>query len=127
MKTINKNLTNGEIYSIAINLINNFSENEIRMPAAIAYSLQKNKEAISSLAEEIEKSRIDVIKHYASEQDGDNFTIPPENVEEANKELSDLLSIVQEVKVYTFKIDDISDMQLTSSQMNAIMFMIDEE
>lgn len=127
MKTINKNMTNGEIYTIAIGLMNNLKEDEIRFPAAVAYSIQKNKGSIGALAEEIEKSRVGVIQHYASEQDGDSFTIAPENIDDANRELTDLLNLVQEVKVYTFKIEDISEVQLTSAQMNAIMFMIEED
>ena len=127
MKAINKNFTNGEIYSIAINFMNNFSENEVRMPAAIAYSIQKNKATIGALAEEIEKSRVNVVEHYASSRDADNYTIPQENIEDANRELSDLLSIEQDVKIYTVKIEDLGDIQLTTAQMNAIMFMIDED
>ena len=44
----------------------------------------------------------------------------------ANEELSELLEIEQEVKFYTFSIDAIKDIKLTSAQMKAIMFMIEE-
>lgn len=127
MKTVNKNMTNGEIYTLAVGLMNNLKEDEIRFPAAVAYSIQKNKASIGALAEEIEKSRVGVIQHYASEQEGDSFVIAPENIDDANRELGDLLNLVQEVKIYTFKIEDISEVQLTSAQMNAIMFMIEED
>lgn len=128
MKTITKIMTNGEIYNLAVNLINNFNDNEIYMPAAVAFSIQKNKTAFTAIAEEIEKSRMSILQHYSQgEVNGDNFTIPQEAIEIANKELVDLLGIQQEMKIYTFEIDKIEDIKFTSAQMQAIMFMINEE
>ena len=69
-----------------------------------------------------------ILQHYSQgEMDGDNFTIPQEAIEIANKELVDLLGIQQEMKIYTFEIDKIEDIKFTSAQMQAIMFMINEE
>lgn len=127
MKTVNKMMTNGEIYSYTVSLINSFTNNDIYMPAAIAYSMQKNKATLMALAEDIEKGRVSIIQHYASSKEGDQYFIGPENVDAANAELNDLLSVSQEVKIYCFRIEDIESIQLTTAQIDSIMFMIDEE
>lgn len=130
MKTINKMMTNGEIYQNALNLVNSFNEKdqkEIYFPAAVNFSILKNKTLVHDIAEEIEKSRMDIILHYSTSQNGDTIVINPEDVDKANKELEDLLNIQQEIKVYTFKIEDLSEIQLTSAQMQAILFMIEED
>lgn len=126
MKTINKNLTNNEIYSYALALMNDFPESDAYMPAAVAYSIQKNKTTIVSLGEEIEKSRLSIIQHYELDKFQEGDEVDPAIVEKANAELMDLLNIEQEVKIYTFDIEVLNDVKLTSAQMQAIMFMIED-
>lgn len=126
MKTINKTLTNGEIYTCAVNLMNDFPENDTYMPAAIAYSIQKNKTTLMTLGEEIEKSRLSIIQHYQLDQLKDGDEVDSSVVEKANKELLDLLNIEQEVKIYTFNIEDLNDIKITSGQMQALMVMIED-
>ena len=59
-------------------------------------------------------------------EDG-SFSIPPENVNAANKELEDLGNIIQEVPIQMIKFSEIDEnIQLTPNQMEAIMFMIEE-
>lgn len=128
MKTINKMMTNEEIYQCAIGLMNTFKENEISMPAAISFSITKNIKAMTAMAEEIEKYRIDILNKYGAKMaDNNMISIHEDNVDAANKELRDLLTISQEVKVYVFTIEELSGINLTPTQMEAILFMIDEE
>ena len=126
MKTITKIMTNGEIYNLAVNLINNFNDNEVYMPAAVAYSIQKNKTLFTSIAEEIERSRMAIIQHYSENVEEKGFVVPQDSIETANAELMDLLAIEQEIKIYTFEVEKIEDIKLTSLQMQAIMFMIED-
>lgn len=126
MKTITKIMTNGEIYNLAVNLINNFNDNEIYMPAAVAYSIQKNKTLFTSIAEEIERSRMAIIQHYSENVEEKGLVVPQESIETANAELMDLLAIEQEIKIYTFEVEKIEDIKFTSLQMQAIMFMIED-
>lgn len=126
MKTITKIMTNGEIYNLAVNLINNFNDNEVYMPAAVAYSIQKNKTLFTSIAEEIERSRMAIIEHYSENIEEKGFIVPQDSIETANAELMDLLAIEQEIKIYTFEVEKIEDIKFTSLQMQAIMFMIED-
>jgi hypothetical protein len=94
MKSIEKVMTNGEIYQVAIALTNaGFNDNEIYIPAAINFAIQKNKLILLENAEIIEKSRMAIIEHYSSEKIENSFTIPRENIDKANEELKELLDI----------------------------------
>ena len=42
MRTINKYMSNGDIYSTALTLAQNFKDTEELFPVAIIYSIQKN-------------------------------------------------------------------------------------
>ena len=128
MKTINKIMTNDEIYRCAIGIMNTFNNIETPMPAAISFSITKNKKTISALAEDIEKYRIDILNRYGAKIVENNIvSIPEEKVNDANKELEELLTISQEVRIYTFSIEDLQNVNLSPAQMEAILFMIDEE
>jgi hypothetical protein len=114
MKTINKVLTNGEIYQLAINLTNAFSESDIYFPAAANFCIQKNKSVLTSIAETIEEGRMNIIKHYGVIEENGNFRVEEENVEKANAELLDLLQIAHDLKIFTFNIESLGDMNLTA-------------
>lgn len=127
MKSIEKVMTNGEIYQVAIALTNaGFNDNEIYIPAAINFAIQKNKLILLENAEIIEKGRMAIIEHYSSEKIENSFTVPQENIDKANEELKELLDIEQVVKLYTFNIEALGDIKFTSAQMQAIMFMIED-
>lgn len=127
MKTINKTFTNNEIYQLATELVGSFNDNMMYLPAAVNYSIQKNKKTLLEIATEIEQERTNIIKHYANIDDSGNYQIPQDLIDIVNHELMGILSIKQEIKIYTFKIEEIVDVQLTSAQMSSIMFMIEEE
>lgn len=127
MKSVNKTMNNGEIYNLALQFINLFEDNETYMPAALAFAIQKNKATLRAVAEDIENGRAEIVRHYGSIQEDGTFIIPEGDVEKANGELNDLLSIEQEVKLYVCKIEELENIQFTSAQMGAFMFMIEEE
>lgn len=127
MKTINKTMTHNEIYDIAVKLLNNFTDvDNIYLSAAAAFSIQKNKQNFLSVANEIEESRISVLNKYNIGGENEEIQIATENIENANKELKDLLSIESEMKIYTFAIEELDGIKFTPAQMEAILFMIQE-
>lgn len=127
MKTINKIMTQEEIYQIASNFMNYFNDNENKMSVAIAYAIQKNKQTLVTIAQEIEQNRHIILTRYGTLQEDGNFFIPKEAIAEANSELQKLLQIQEEVKIYTLTLEELQSTQLTMSQMNTLMFMIDED
>lgn len=120
-------LTNNEIYSYAIALNEAFADNTQRLPMKVNFYLQKNKKTLMALGQDIEESRLDIIRSYGeSTEDGTQYSIPKNKIEEAQKELEDLLALEQEVNIYMISADSLTDdISLTTGQMEAIMFMID--
>ena len=125
MKSVSMKLNNGLIYQYALNLSEALNDNDLQMPVAILFSIEKNKQTLMTVAQDIEKYRMDIIKKYGEEVDG-NYNVPQDKIEIANKELQDLFSIEQDINIYKFNIEDLGDIKLTSSQMNAILFMIED-
>lgn len=121
-------LTNNQIYTYAQVLSSAFANNKNQyLPAKINFYIQKNTQAIVSLAREIEDSRIAIIKHYGVTDKEGNITVPDANQEVAKQEYIDLLNIEQEVKILPINIEQFGDINLSIEQMNAILFMIEGE
>lgn len=121
-------MTNTDIYTYAMKLAESFTDDTQRLPVKVNFYLQKNKSLLISLAQDIETSRMEIIRNYGapSEENEGQYIIPADKVTEAQKELSDLLALEQEVTIYKINIDSIpDDLALTTGQMDAIMFMID--
>ncbi len=120
-------LTNQEIYSYALALNNAFTDNTQKLPVRVNFYLQKNKALLTSLGQNLEESRMKIIHDYGElSEDGVQYIIPKDKIEEAQKELNDLFTLEQEVNIYKINIDSLpEDISLTTGQMEAIMFMID--
>ena len=120
-------MTNNEIYMHANALVEAFNDGEQKLPIKVSFYLQKNKNKLLELAQDIEKSRIDSAKAYGElNESGEQFIIPPEKMADASKELEDLFNLEQEVQIYTINIDSLSDdLMMTAAQMEALMFMIE--
>jgi predicted RNA-binding protein with RPS1 domain len=48
-------------------------------------------------------------------------------MESASKELEELFAVEQDINIKLIKIDELKDINLTMGQMQAILFMMDEE
>lgn len=120
-------LTNNQIYNYAVELQKNFLDETQKLPVKINFYLQKNKNILLELAQDIEKSRTDIIQSYSIiDEKTKQSIIPQDKFEEASKELEDLFSLEQEVQIYKVQIDSFPEnISFTTRQMEAIMFMID--
>ena len=120
-------LTNNEIYSHANKLMEVFQDNTQKLPIKINFYLQKNKNTLITLAQEIEKTRIEIARSYGElNSETQQFVVPPEKIPEASKELNDLFNLEQDLNIHVFKLDEFNDIELTYQQLSAIMFMIEE-
>lgn len=121
-------LTNNEIYNLAQQLAGAFTNNEQRLPMKLSFCIQKNKKILIELAQDIEQGRLEIAQAYGVlNTEINQYTIPPEKIADAQKELVELFNIEQEVNICMIKADSLNDdIELTMSQMEAIMFMIEE-
>lgn len=116
---------NQQIYQIANNVLSNLDNLNIYIPAKANFFLQKNISTLAAAAQEIDKSRLEIAKHYGVlDEEGQQYKIPEDKLEEASKELEDLFSIEQELDIKTFSIEDLGSAEFTPAQMQAMMFMI---
>ena len=118
-------LKNQEIYTYATKIAEAFDENQV-LPIKINFYLQKNKQKLTELAQQIEMSRLDIAKNYGKfNEEVQQYAIDPENVEIVKKELDDLFNLEQDVEIYEIELDSLDDsLSLTTTQMEALMFMI---
>jgi hypothetical protein len=120
-------LTNNEIYSYAIALNEAFAGGEQKLPVKINFYLQKNKKTLMALGQDIEESRMNIVRSFGeASEDGESYKIPADKINAAQKEVMDLLELEQEVEIYKINIDNLpEDLSLTTAQMEAIMFMVE--
>lgn len=120
-------LQNIEIYMLATQLSEAFNEqdDESKLPIKINFFLQKNVNKIVELGQEIDKLRTEIIQKYGVlDEETQQYNIPQEKLEEAQKELNDLFSIEQEVKINMLDINLFDNVDISEKKGNAILFMI---
>lgn len=123
-----KNFSNKEIFEISEKINSIFNDNNRYFPAKINFAIQKNKRLFNNCVEDINKVRIDIAQKYGFlKEEEESYFIPIENRDEANKELQSLMSITQSINIMMLKFSDIENLEFTMNQMEAIMFMIEEE
>lgn len=129
--------TNQKIYELAI-LINKAQEEnnpendfiDFNLPININFYIQQNFESILNAAILIEKSRNFIIQKYKdsnSENNSDKILIKKEYILEAQKELQDLMNIEQDLNIKTIKLSQFDNINISSSQLRMIMFMIEDD
>lgn len=126
-----KQFTNQEILSYAESLSKTFldSEKDIELPIKINFYLQKNIKSFIEAAQEIDESRLAIGEKYGEY----NFEEECYEIKDkekrilAQRDLKNLLSLDQVLEIYTISLNDLEEnTQLTVAQMNAMLFMIDE-
>lgn len=121
-------LTNVQIYNYVGAYNQAFANFNSYLPAKANFILQKNIAILSAATEEIEKSRMAIAQHYGQlNEEGNRYDISQENVEAANKELQELFEIEQDLNIKPLSVEAFGDVEFTPIQMQAIMFMIEED
>ena len=122
-------LKNQDIIESYEELSTSFKDNSKYLPAKISFIIQKNIKTLKTLSEEIYSARNNIIQHYGvqDEEDKESFIIPDEYKEITQKELDELIEMEQEVNILKLKFSDIENLEFTMNQMEALMFMIEEE
>lgn len=120
-------MTNNEIYNYTRQLMEAFQDGEQRLPVKVNFYLQKNKNTLLALAQDIEKARLEIAQNYGElDESGEQYQIPNDKLAAASKELEDLFNLEQDVNIYKINIDSLSDdLTFTTAQMEAIMFMVE--
>ena len=120
-------LTNNQIYTYATELAEAFQDSNQKLPIKVNFYLQKNKETLINMAQDIEKTRMDLLSQYGHlDNETNRFVLDNDKIAIASKELEDLFNLEQEVNIYKVNINSFGDdIVLTTGQMEALLFMID--
>jgi hypothetical protein len=124
---ITKTMSNIDIYNTASMLLEAFKD-EMSLPVKVNFYLQKNMNGIVEMAKEIDKTRMEIVQKYGElDEESGNYTFKEDVIDTVNKELADLFSLEQDVKINQIELDWFGSVELSSAQMAAIMYMIKEE
>lgn len=124
MATKNITLTNLEIYTTAQALMENITT-DINLPVKVGFYIQKNMKKMTELAQEIEKSRMEIFDRYGEKDEENNqYKFDKSVQEQVQKELNDLFDLTQDVKTNMLELDWFDDIDLNANQIAAISYMI---
>lgn len=118
-------LKNRDIFTIGNAFEGAFQDNNRYLPAKISFKIERNKKNILDRMGEIEDARIKIIREFGEEKDG-QIQIPSNKIEEVNKEISELFDIEQEMNILKVAYEDIENLEFTSAEMSALLFMIED-
>lgn len=121
-------LKNSEIYNYANALAQEFGQQEVKLPLKVNFYLQKNLKELVTLAQDIEQQRVSIAQEYGTlNEETQQYEIPPENIDSASRKLNELFNLTQDVKIYKVKLDAFGDTDISNAQMQALLFMIEDE
>lgn len=127
MATKNITLTNLEIYTTAQALMESITT-DINLPVKVGFYIQKNMKKMTELAQEIEKSRMEIFDKYGEKDEENNqYKFDKSVQEQVQKELNDLFDLTQDVKTNMLELDWFDDIDLTANQIAAISYMIADD
>ena len=127
MATKNITLTNLEIYTTAQALMESITT-DINLPVKVGFYIQKNMKKITELAQEIEKSRMEIFDKYGEKDEENNqYKFDKSVQEQVQKELNDLFDLTQDVKTNMLELDWFDDIDLNANQIAAISYMITDD
>lgn len=89
-------MKNSDIYNIYESLVQLTRNKDIKTTAKTGYLLLKNKNLLEPYYKALIESRYSIIEKYAEKNDQGELIVPPENIDAANKELTDLLAVEEE-------------------------------
>lgn len=127
MATKNITLTNLEIYTNAQALMENITT-DLNLPVKVGFYIQKNMKKMTELAQEIEKSRMEIFDKYGEKDEENNqYKFDKSVQEQVQKELNDLFDLTQDVKTNMLELDWFDDIDLTANQIATISYMIADD
>ena len=125
---VRKNMKNSEIYGIAAQLVEYVTNLNLALPVKVNFYLQKNINAIITIAQELETERGKILDTYGTiNGETGNYDFEEDNLQKANQELIDLFNLEQEVPIYEIALSAFDDVVLDTNQFKAISFMIKDE
>jgi len=97
------------------------------LPVKTSYNILRNTRKISQEIEPFEKARTELVAKYGTEDESGKIVVTDSNLQIFYKEVGELLDEEIEVDIRPIKIDDLSDVKLSASELQLIDYMIVKE
>lgn len=123
---MNINLTNQQIYEVAVELKELLNNSDNYFPARLNFFLLKNYYEFVNAIKALEETRDAIVEHYGVIKDNE-IVFENSQKEKANSELDALLLVEQTLNLYPIKLSWLEDLKFTAKQMQALLPMIEED
>lgn len=123
---MNINLTNQQIYEVAVELKELLNNSDNYFPARLNFFLLKNYYEFVNAIKALEETRDTIVEHYGIIKDNE-IVFENNQKEKANNELDALLLVEQTLNLYPIKLSWLEDLKFTAKQMQALLPMIEED
>ena len=126
-------LSNKTIYLYGIQLSKAQNEDGLidfnNIPVVINFFIQKNIREIIEAATLIENTKNFILKKYGkiNPDNTDEIKIDQNYINDAQKDLDDLMEIEQDINIHPIKLSSLKDSQITTKQLQLIFFMIEDD
>lgn len=118
-------LTNFQVLTLYPALTSLRDDKELKLPVRVGYKLLRNIELLGSSYETIQKMRDEIVIKYGDLIDNKGtYQVPPEKIEDANKELNDLAQVEAEYNILPIELSEIEDLPLSLDSLNSIYEII---
>lgn len=121
-------MTNNEILNFYEGLSKVANNKELRFPVKTSYAMLRNIRALAPIVEDIQTTRDSILKTYGEpvEDKPGYYSIPKENREVAQKELSSLNSVEQDVAILKIALSDLDNIELSVEELNGLYEMLED-
>lgn len=96
--------------------------NSSKLPIAMSLRMVKNNKALQEVVDEFEKRRVEIVKSLSDDKGG----IPENKTSEFNEQIEKVASEEVEVEISTFKIEELSDLEISPNDLSVISWLIAE-
>ena len=122
-----KTFKNIEIYNL-VNLYQSLLKDfdNLFLPIKANFYFKQNIKTLICKGLEIDNFRSEIIKKYAK-LENDKYKFEKDNLEKANKEIEELMSLEQELDIKLIPLSAFDNVQITPKMMEIFMLMISEE
>ena len=102
-------MTNTDIYTVYESLVKLSQNKELKMPAKVGYVILKNRNLLEPYYKALIESRYSIIEKYAEKNEDDSLEVPSDKIEDANKELVELLALEEEINLSKINVNTLPD------------------
>ena len=116
-------MTNKQVIDL-YNGLCKLEEKKVQLPIIVGYGLAKDKTLLEEEVKLIYNFQHKILLKYGNYNNEKDIIVPKEKVDEANKELEELLNMENGIELVQIPITAFKDLQFTLEEMKALQYII---